>query len=199
MFRGEDMKELIDLQRTLHVPKDKDGYDKKYKYRKADDILEAVKKHAPANVYVIMTDDIVSVGAFNYMKGTATIYNGTESISASSFAKEGKLAAQSDPQISGSCSTYARKKALEGLFMLDDGNDPDDIKPGEIKPDPDDTKVISPDQYKLLLKCVDMLEKNGFPDKAKKLKPMVKENLMYGSYEGLYNTACNYLGEKVVL
>lgn len=120
------MKELIDLQRVLNIPKDQKGHN--YDYRKVDDILSAVKKEAPDNVYLVMTDDIVNVGDFNYIKSTVTIYNGKESVSASSAAREGKLASQSDPQISGSCSTYARKKALEGLFALDDNNDPDSGK-----------------------------------------------------------------------
>ncbi len=119
------MKELIDLQRALHIPKDKEG--QHYNYRTVDGILSAVKKEAPENVYIIMTDEMVNVGEKNYTKATATIFNGEASLSATSFAREAvKLGSQSEPQISGSCSTYARKKALEGLLALDDNeSDPD--------------------------------------------------------------------------
>lgn len=119
------MKELIDLQRALHIPKDKEG--QHYNYRTVDGILSAVKKEAPENIFIIMTDDMVNIGEKNYTKSTATIYNGESSLSASSFAREAvKLGSQSEPQISGSCSTYARKKALEGLLALDDNeSDPD--------------------------------------------------------------------------
>jgi hypothetical protein len=119
------VKELIDLQKALRVPKDQEGHN--YNYRTLDGIQAAVKKEAPENVFVILTDEMVCVGDKNYMKATATIFNGKESLCASSLAREpDKLGSQSTPQISGSCSTYARKKALEGLLALDDGeSDPD--------------------------------------------------------------------------
>jgi hypothetical protein len=121
------MKELIALQKALHVPKDEEGHN--YTYRTVDSILSAVKKVAKEmnfNVYIILTDDVVCVGDKNYMKSIATIYNGETSVSASSSAREpDKIGSQQLPQISGSCSTYARKKALEGLLALDDYDDPD--------------------------------------------------------------------------
>lgn len=119
------MKELIELQRALHVPKTEEG--QHYNYRTVDGILSAVKKEAPDNVYIILTDDMIALGDKNYTKATATIYNGETSLFACAFAREAtKLGSQSEPQISGSCSTYARKKALEGLLALDDNeSDPD--------------------------------------------------------------------------
>ena len=119
------MKELIELQKMLRVGKDQSPTHNKYKYRKVDDILRAVRECGIDNIYIILSDDLVELNNNVYTKGTATIFNGSESASASSYAKEGQLPGQSDPQISGSCSTYARKKALEGLLALDDGNDPD--------------------------------------------------------------------------
>jgi len=119
------MKELIELQNKLRVGKDQAPSNNMYKYRKVDDILKAVKACEIPNIFIILSDELVERCGSVYTKGTATISNGEQSESASSYAKEGKLPGQSDPQISGSCSTYARKKALEGLLALDDGNDPD--------------------------------------------------------------------------
>lgn len=128
------MKELIDLQKALRVPKDQEGHN--YTYRTLDGIQAAVKKEAPENVFIILSDDMVCIGDKNYMKATATIFNGKESLFASSFAREPeKLGSQSTPQISGSCSTYARKKALEGLLALDDNDDDPDNPLIKIKED----------------------------------------------------------------
>ena len=135
------MKELIKLQNELRVRKDNAPSNNRYKYRKVDDILRAVKECNMDNIYIVLSDELVCLNNNVYTKGTATIHNGETSVSASSYAKEGQLPGQSDPQISGSCSTYARKKALEGLLALDDGNDPDG------NPLPEKTKA--PKQIKL--------------------------------------------------
>ncbi len=181
------MKELIEIQRALHVPKDQKGH--KYVYRKVDDILSAVKKVAPDNVYILLTDDVVFSGNFNYIKATAVICNGSESVQVTSVAKEGSLPGQSDPQISGSCSTYARKKALEGLFALDnDDNDPDDIN---IK----DPVNASPEQIKKLKDYLPLLE-NDYPDKYKYLTDQLKLNLMEDDAFGLLNRCATITGVK---
>jgi len=119
------MKELVELQKALIVGKDQDGANGRYKYRKVDDILRAVREVGQEGIYITLSDELVELAGHVYTKGTATIHNGETSVSASAYAKEGPLPGQSDPQVSGSCSTYARKKALEGLLALDDGNDPD--------------------------------------------------------------------------
>lgn len=38
-------------------------------------------------------------------------------------------------QVTGSASSYARKYALNGLFAIDDGVDPDSTNKGEEKPE----------------------------------------------------------------
>ena len=119
------MKELIELQKHLRVGKDQSPSNNRYKYRKVDDILRAVRGSGIENIFIVLSDELFELNGSVYTKGTATLHNGESSISASAYAKEGQLPGQSDPQISGSCSTYARKKALEGLLALDDGNDPD--------------------------------------------------------------------------
>lgn len=187
------MKELILIQNELHVTKDRKGHN--YDYRKVDDILSAVKKIAPENVYVIMSDDIVCVGGHNYMKATATIYNADSSCSASAFAKEGKLGSQSDPQISGSCSTYARKKALEGLFALDnDEFDPDDRKESKSN---DDDVTLATDEDINILKDYSVRLENVLPDKAKYITDRInsKKVTVY-EFKTLVERSIEYLGEK---
>ena len=188
------MKELIEIQKKLHVPKGQAPENKRYNYRKIDDIIRAVKKIAPDNVYIILTDDLVELGGNVYTKGIATISNGKESVSASAYAKEGSLPGQSDPQISGSCSTYERKKALEGLLSLDDGNDPD----GNPLPKEETTKLqyINTQQKATLKDCVAKLRTNGFKEKGNSLEPLI-DKILINDFDKYYNGACKILGEKV--
>jgi hypothetical protein len=158
------MKELIAIQKALHVPKDQRGHN--YKYRKVDDIISEVKRIAPDNVYLVLSDDIINIGDRNYIKSTATIFNGQMSIHATGCAWEpDKLPGQVSPQITGSCATYARKKALDGLFALDDteDDDPDSLIPtiGENKVEPVKLKGITPQQTKTLKDFFPVLEKLG--------------------------------------
>ncbi len=127
------MKELIAIQRALHVPKDQEQ--QHYKYRTLPSILEAFKKIAPDNVYLLLDDEVVFIGNQLYTKATASLYNGDSSVSVSAYAREpDKIGSQSSPQISGSCSTYARKLALVGLLGIDDGSvDPDTL--GDTAPE----------------------------------------------------------------
>ncbi len=186
------MKELIEIQRAMHVPKDKKGH--KYDYRKVDDILKSFKENSSDNVFLNLSDDVVSVGANIYTKATATISNGDLSVSACAFAKEGPLPGQSDPQISGSCSTYARKKALEGLFALDDGEgDPDGMKG---KKNPDLTKITK-EHLDKLNKCIVALKTNGFVSQSEGLKKLFNNNTLDSDFEKLYDRACGYIGEKI--
>ncbi len=181
------MKELIEIQKKLHVPKDQKGH--KYVYRKVDDILSSIKKVAPENVFVILSDEVVHIGGFNYMKSTATIYNGNENFKASALAKEGNLPGQSDPQISGSCSTYARKKALEGLFALDnDDSDPDD------EPPTDEDKATD-EQIKKLNDYLPLL-KNNFPDKHSYLVNFLKKEVSKDDADIMLGRSAEITGVK---
>ena len=69
-------------------------------------------------------------GTAYYLKGIATLINvenPEEKIIAEGFAKEAiSRKGMDDAQVTGACSSYAKKYALEGLFALDDSkNDPD--------------------------------------------------------------------------
>lgn len=75
-----------------------------------------------------MSDEIVQVGERYYVKATATIYDGMSSVSmsVSAYAREAVAKkGMDDSQITGTASSYARKYALNGLFLLDDTKDAD--------------------------------------------------------------------------
>lgn len=122
------MKELIEIQRKLKAPKNQFNSFGKYKYRSAEDILEAVKPlTAEQGCILTLTDDIVSIDGRFYVKATAAITNGKGvTVSVNGWAREAETKSGMDAsQITGSCSSYARKYALNGLFLIDDTKDAD--------------------------------------------------------------------------
>lgn len=122
------MKELITIQSELKAPKTQVNNFGGYKYRKAEDILEAVKPLlAKQKCTLIITDDIVMVGNRIYVKATATIRNEKGEVEeATGWAREEESKKGMDAsQITGASSSYARKYALNGLFAIDDNADSD--------------------------------------------------------------------------
>lgn len=122
------MKELITIQSELKAPKTQYNKFGGYKYRKAEDILEAVKPLlAKQKCAIIITDDIVMVGSRIYVKATATIKNEKgEYETSTGWAREEETKKGMDgSQITGASSSYARKYALNGLLAIDDNADSD--------------------------------------------------------------------------
>ena len=121
------MKELIEIQKKLKAPKGQYNTFGKYKYRSAEDILEAVKPLCHENnCTLILSDEMVNIGQRYYIKATAKITNGTEEVVVSAYAREDETKKGMDgSQITGTASSYARKYALNGLFCIDDTKDAD--------------------------------------------------------------------------
>ena len=122
------MKELIAIQSELKAPKSQFNRFGGYKYRKAEDILEAVKPLlAKQKCTLIITDDVVLIGNRIYVKATATIKNEKgECETTTGWAREEETKKGMDgSQITGASSSYARKYALNGLFAIDDNADSD--------------------------------------------------------------------------
>ena len=120
---------LIRIQTELKAPKNLYNNFGKYKYRNAEGICEAVKPFLKENGCVLLlTDEIVAVGERIYVKATAQIIDSEteESYRISAFAREPESKkGMDDSQITGTASSYARKYALNGLFLLDDTKDAD--------------------------------------------------------------------------
>lgn len=118
---------LLAIQQGIKAPKDKDGYG--YKYRTADGIMQAAKPLLQDNgVICILSDQAISIGNRYYVESTARLIDIAtgDAIEAKGTAIEpDKLASMAPPQITGTASTYARKRALEGLFLLDNEKDVD--------------------------------------------------------------------------
>lgn len=118
--------ELSRIQRELKVPKNLYNSFGKYKYRNAEGILEAVKPLLNG-MTLIINDEPVLVGDWHYIKATVTLTDGEETISAVAYAREDAEKKGMDGcQLTGTCSSYARKYALNALLMIDDSKDSDD-------------------------------------------------------------------------
>lgn len=116
------------VQSELKAPKGQYNSFGKYSYRSCEDILEAVKPLLDKyEATVSITDDVVLVGDRVYVKATATfIDKDGKVIQSSAFARE-PLARKGmdEAQVTGATSSYARKYALNGLFLIDDNKDAD--------------------------------------------------------------------------
>lgn len=141
------MKELIVIQSELKAPKSQFNKFGGYKYRKAEDILEAVKPLLNKQKCTLtITDDIVMVGNRIYVKATATIKNEKgECETTTGWAREEETKKGMDgSQITGASSSYARKYALNGLFAIDDNADSDTTNDGQHQASQQQTQTQQP-------------------------------------------------------
>lgn len=118
---------LSKIQAEIKAPKNLYNKFGGYSYRNAESILEALKPFEKKyGVFVTLTDEVIEMGSRFYVKATATIANGAEFITTTAYAREvDTKKGMDEAQITGSASSYARKYALNGLFLLDDTKDAD--------------------------------------------------------------------------
>jgi len=121
------VKNIINIQADLRAPKKQFNNFGKYKYRSCEDILEALKTLLKLyNCQLTLTDEIIEIGSRYYIRATATLIDGDKVISVNGWAREEEEKKGMDAsQITGTASSYARKYALNGLFLIDDANDAD--------------------------------------------------------------------------
>jgi hypothetical protein len=121
---------LINVQSRLKANKSQYNSFGKYSYRNQEDILESVKPLLAENGLIItLSDEIIGDGFEGNMlivKATVTVSDGEKSLQVSACAgidpnRKGMDIAQSF----GSSSSYARKYALGGMFLIDDNKDAD--------------------------------------------------------------------------
>jgi hypothetical protein len=128
-IKNKPMK-LVKIQAELKAPKNQMNAFGKYKYRSAEDIIEAVKPILfKNNCALLISDEIVQVADRVYVKATAMLIDENNEelpIKVYGWAREEEVKKGMDAaQITGSASSYARKYALNGLFAIDDTKDAD--------------------------------------------------------------------------
>lgn len=149
---------LSKIQQELKAPKGQMNSFGGYRYRSCEDIVEAVKPLLNGLTLTI-SDEVLSFGERFYVKATATISDGKNSIQTSAFAREPlEKKGMDSSQITGATSSYARKYALNGMFAIDDTKDADtdefvkrtdeDAKPKFQKPVAPPKPVSIPDAVK---------------------------------------------------
>lgn len=118
---------LLAVQQALKAPKSQYNEFNKFNYRNAEDILEAVKPLLAAQgLTLTLSDQMEYIGQRYYIKATATLSDGEDTITATAYAREDESrAGMSESQVTGCSSSYARKYCLNGLFCIDDGKDSD--------------------------------------------------------------------------
>ena len=131
---------LSRIQQQLKAPKGQLNKFGNYKYRSCEDILSAVKPLIK-DLSLVISDEVVLIGDRYYIKATATLSDGTNSIHATGYAREPESRkGMDDSQLSGSASSYARKYALAGLLAIDSGEPDADTMP----PPPENGKAKLP-------------------------------------------------------
>lgn len=127
---------LQEIQQELKAPKNQYNSYGKFSYRSCEDILQAVKPLlAKYDDSLVLTDRVHHEGEHNYIIATAKFWEkgkdkpvefSSTPIAVEGVAREAEMKKGQDPsQISGAASSYARKYALNGLFLIDDTKDAD--------------------------------------------------------------------------
>lgn len=120
---------LTRIQAELKAPKSKFNSFGEYKYRSLEDIFEGVKPLLVKNGCTLTVSDmIVQIGERYYIQAEAELIDNetgekvvNTALARESLAKKG----MDEAQITGTTSSYARKYALNGLFLIDDTKDAD--------------------------------------------------------------------------
>jgi len=118
---------LVKVQNELKAPKSQYNSFGKYSYRNAEDIFEAAKPICfKYGLFLSISDEVIEVGGSLFVESTASITDGDQSFSVRAQAGlDLNRKGMDKAQASGASSSYARKYALGGLFLLDDTKDAD--------------------------------------------------------------------------
>jgi len=147
------MTKLTDIQNELVCQKSNFNKFGKYSYRSCEDILNAIKpilkKH---NAVLVLRDEVKSINDWTYVEATAWLYVGEKTYGVSAQAGIEKAGGMQLAQAFGSASSYARKYALGGLFLIDDTKDADTQKPNEPVEEPK-PKAISKKEKTAMKLC----------------------------------------------
>ena len=120
-------KALIKVQSELKAPKGQRNKFGNYNYRSAEDILEAVKPLLAANGLTMqISDSVAEVAGIPYIESMVVVSDGeTDRVVTAQAGIDPNRKGMDIAQCFGASSSYARKYALNGMFLIDDTKDPD--------------------------------------------------------------------------
>lgn len=118
---------LLKVQSELKAPKNQRNNFGKYNYRSCEDILEAVKPLlAKHGLLITIADQVHEAGNYMYVESTVMVsYEGDRLASTAQAGIDPNRKGMDIAQSFGSSSSYARKYALNGMFLIDDTKDAD--------------------------------------------------------------------------
>jgi hypothetical protein len=132
------------IQQELKVPKGNYNSFGKYKYRSAEDILEAVKPLlAKYNAILTLSDSLECIGGKVFMKATAQYSDTAMEFEIYGYAELAEHKGMSPEQATGTASSYSRKYALNGLFLIDETEADADSQ----EPKKEETIWLTEDQF----------------------------------------------------
>lgn len=121
------MKKLLQIQQKLKAPKNLYNSFGGYAYRSAESILEALKPIlAEVNATLLISDELCNIGERYYIRAVVQLFDLDKEhdnliAETQAFAREEENKKGMDgSQITGASSSYARKYALNGMFMIDE-------------------------------------------------------------------------------
>ena len=156
------MKKLLEIQAELKCPKGSLNKFGNYKYRSAEQILESVKpillKHGAT---LILSDSIEQVGNKLFLKATATLKCEGGIAEVLGWAELSEHKGMSSEQCTGTASSYARKYALNGLFLIDETESDPDSKDNK-KEEPKNTDKKPTIQGERFLKAIEAIRNGEF-------------------------------------
>ena len=121
-------KKLSAIQAELKAPKGQFNSFGKYNYRSCEDILEAVKPLlAKHELGMTISDYIVSHEGRVYVRAEVVVFDfegNVINVQAQAREEDSKKGMDAS-QVTGATSSYARKYALNGMFLIDDTKDSD--------------------------------------------------------------------------
>ena len=125
MITPELLKKISAVQAKVVVKKTKYNAHGKYHYRDLESILTALAPLLREQGLIMwMSDEVCEIGGVVHLVAHVNITDGEGTLTVDGWAQEASSQAGMAPaQISGACSSYARKYALNGLFLLDDVDD----------------------------------------------------------------------------
>lgn len=191
---------ILKAQVELKAPKGQYNSFGKYKYRSCEDILEALKPVLDKlKLTLFIKDDVIEVNTRNYVKATITLVNiekPDEIIETSALAREEETKKGMDgSQITGASSSYARKYALNGMFMIDDTKDSDSTNTHgkeEIKTDEEKKQAFLNSKEGM----IERLKESLSSDKLKKVLSAYNVNELWEMTTEQLKEACQKIFKK---
>lgn len=162
---------LFAIQQALKCNKNQFNAHGKFAYRSCEDILEALKPLLAEHKCILtINDSIEHIGDRYYVKAVVELYciESHTKQTAQAFAREQEDKKGMDSmQISGSASSYARKYALNAMFMIDDNRDADAQEP--VKQEQKTEPLITAVQ-------IELIKQKMSPERIGKMLTFYKKN-----------------------